>query len=52
MMILFMGMVKGVGNAISPFNFDHNIDSLHFNQKKKNLKNDFIYKEAILRILR
>ena len=34
MMILFMGMGKGVGNAISPFNFDHNIDSLHFNQKK------------------
>ena len=46
-----MGLGEGVGNAINPFNFDHNIDSLHFNRKKK-LNNDFRYKEAILRILR
>ena len=43
MMILY-GVREGVGNAINPFNFDHNIDFLHFNQKKKILNNDFIYK--------
>ena len=43
-MILYLKWrLRERGGDINPYNFEHKIDSLHFNQNKRNLNDDFIY---------
>ena len=41
-----MEIEGGGGGDINPYNFDHKIDSLHFNLNNRNLNDDFIWGEG------